>query len=138
MSVTLKNDLRSRWAALSVLTTAGATVDLDTSEQGTMNPRVVVQRSEYRNFPHLGGVDDSLIFETFTIYSIATSTNEAESISDAICEDIEALSGNVGASRKVAGTEILSKSDDFYSDDRSQDVGDYQVTVTALVQHVPQ
>jgi len=138
MSTTIKGDLRSQWAALSVITTAGATVDIDRSNQGTETPRVVIERIEYRNFPTLSGVDDSLIFETFQVDCYGNTSNEAELISDAISEDIEAMSGSVGASRAVKGTEIQSKTDAYTADEMGGDAGESLVSITCEIQHVPQ
>jgi hypothetical protein len=138
VSTSIKLDLRTGVAAIADLVTAGATVDLDTSEQGVDNPRVVMLRTAYRNFPHLGGVDDTLLFETFNFYVFATSTNEAQNLADDIASYVEGLSGNLGASRKVTGTEVQTKSDSFVNDQSGQDVGDYQVLISAEIQHVPQ
>lgn len=138
VSVTIKSDLRSRFAALSAITSASAVVDIDRSNQGASTPRVIVQRSAYRNFPTLGGVDDTLIFEQFTIDCYGNTTLQAEQIADAIAEDIEDMSGNVGSVRRVNGTGISGISDTYTADEMGGDAGESVVTITCEIQHSPQ
>ena len=136
MSVTIKPDLRSRLAALPGVTSKGARVDVDVTPQGGNRPRVVIERSGNRNFPHLGGQDDSLIFEEFRITSYATTSKVAEEVSDAIADDLEAMTGNLGSTRAVKGVEIIDKDDDFLSG--AERTGEASVNITCEIQHVPQ
>lgn len=140
MSATIKGDIRNRIAGLSAITSASATVDIDRNRHNTQAPRIVLKRSEFRTMETLlpSETDNSLLFESFECVSYGTSSLQAETLSDAICDDLETLSGNLGASRKVAGVTIDGKDDNYLPDDILSDAGEAAVLLTFTVQHVPQ
>lgn len=138
MSATLKPDLRDRIAGLSAVTSAGATVGIDKTDQGANKPRIRLTRDGYRDMDDLFGPDDSLLFETFDITVYGKTSLQAETLGDAITDDLESLTGNLGSSRRVVGVEITDKNDDYSDDDVAMDAGESIVQITTEIQHVPQ
>lgn len=141
MSATLKPDLRNRIAALSAVTSAGFSVYIDRLPQNaTEHKTVVIKRTGFNPHPTLSEADDdSLITEEFTITTRGKDSQTAESISDAIIDDMQSLMGtNVGSTRKVGAVSVGDVSDGFEFDDFGGDAGNGTVTATFSVMHTPQ
>jgi len=141
MSATIKPDLRSRIAGLSAVTAAGFAVHIDHLPQSASDHKsVLLKRTGFDPHSTLSEADDdSLITEIFTVETRGKDSQTAESISDAIIDNLQALQGvNLGSSRKVGAVRVTDVSDGYEFDDFGGDSGNGMVTATFSIMHTPQ
>lgn len=140
MSATLKPDLRNRIAGLSAVTAAGFAAYIDRLPQHQDDYKsVLIRRVGFNANSTLEVDDDDLVTETFVIETRGKNSQTAESINDAIVDDLQALQGtNVGSSRTVMAVNVDDQADGHEFDDFGDDSGNGIVTSTFTIMHVPQ
>lgn len=96
--------------------TTGATVCVNVAEQKTptdTDPFVVIQVVSTDNLDSLGGADDSLRAETFSLTVYHKTAALARAMSDAIEEDLDDYSGAMGSDRVVQSINFEDASADY-------------------------
>lgn len=140
MSATIKPDLRSRIAGLSAVTIAGFSAYIDRMPQHANDYKsIVIKRTGFDSHSTLAADDDTMITEVFTVDTRGKDSMTAESINDAIVDDLQALQGsNLGSSRTVMAVMVEDQSDGHEFDDFGGDAGNAIVTSTFTIIHIPQ
>jgi hypothetical protein len=140
MASTVKKEIRDRIAVLSDITTASYKVYVDRIPQGVDDYRtVVIARVGSDQHPTLSADDDELVSETFNVQVRGKTSYDAETISDAVIDDLQALQGvSLGSDRKIGSMTIENINDSFEVDEYGGDAGNAVIEATISVMHVPQ
>lgn len=140
MAATIKKELRDRIAVLSDITTASYKVYVDRIPQGIDDYKtVVISRSAADQNASLSADDDELITENISVEVRGKTSFDAETICDAVLDDIQVLQGvSLGSDRKVGAVIVDSISDSFEADEYGGDAGNAVILADLTVLHVPQ
>lgn len=140
MASTVKKEIRDRIAVLSDITTASYKVYVDRIPQGVDDYRtVVIARVGSDQHPTLSADDDELVSETFNVQVRGKTSYDAETISDAVIDDLQALQGvSLGSDRKIGSMIIENINDSFEGDEYGGEAGNAVIEATISVMHVPQ
>lgn len=140
MAATVKKEMRDRIAALADITAAAYKVYVDRIPQGIEDYKtVVLTRLGSDQNPTLSADDDELITETFNVQVRGKTSFDAETICDAVIDDLQTLQGvSLGSVRKIGAILIENINDSFEVDEFGGDAGNAVIDSTITVMHVPQ
>jgi len=140
MAATVKKEMRDRIAALADITAAAYKVYVDRIPQGIEDYKtVVLTRLGSDQNSTLSADDDTLITETFNVQVRGKTSFDAETICDAVIDDLQTLQGvSLGSVRKIGAIIIENINDSFEVDEFGGDAGNAVIDSTITVMHVPQ
>jgi len=140
MAATVKKEMRDRIAALADITAAAYKVYVDRIPQGIEDYKtVVLTRLGSDQNSTLSADDDALITETFNVQVRGKTSFDAETICDAVIDDLQTLQGvSLGSVRKIGAIIIENINDSFEVDEFGGDAGNAVIDSTITVMHVPQ
>jgi len=140
MAATIKKELRDRISVLSDITSAAYKVYVDRIPQGIDDFKtVVISRSGADQNPTLAADDDELITEEINVAVRGKTSFDAETINDAVIDDLQSLQGvSLGSDRKIGAVLIESIADSFELDEFGGDAGNAVIQSSITIMHTPQ
>lgn len=126
-------------AALSAVTTAGASVSLSRIPETAAMPTITINRAGGDPLQTLDDDDDSLVLEDFELRVWGDSGKEANELMDGLYNALEDFAGNMGSDRRCeavifGGLPTLDVGDVDFGDEVARHVAGLTVTL----QHSPQ
>lgn len=140
MAATIKKEIRDRIAAITEITDAAYKVYVDRIPEAITDYRtVVISRGGSNQNPTLSADDDELVTEMVNVTVRGKTSFDAETINDAVIDDLQSLQGaSLGASRKIGAIIVEDISDSFEADEYGGDAGNAVILSNFTIMHVPQ
>lgn len=140
MAASIKKELRDRIAAIAAVTAASYTVHVDRiPERVDDRTTIMIGRSGVDYHPTLEVDTDELVSEEFGIEVRGKTSQDAQTIQEAVVDNLRSLQGaNLGSSRRVGAVFIEDVFDSFEADDYQGDAGNGMAVISIRVMHTPQ
>lgn len=140
MAASIKKDLRDHIAAIAAVTAASYTVHVDRiPERIDDKTTIMIGRAGTDYHSTLEADTDELVTEEFGIEVRGKTSQNAQTIQEAVVDSLRSLQGSdLGSSRKVGAVFIEDVFDNFEADDYQGDAGNGMSVISISIMHTPQ